>query len=239
MKMKNKYIKPLVFAVTIIFTIIFTLNYLQVDNSITEEDKIYIGKILQEKKVTFTSRPTRYEEEIELIMKIQNTVLEVAHDNIGIPYNSPREPKDLYLLKSGLCYDRSRSIEKISRYLGFKTRHISIYSTENTHSPFQSLITPKISSHAVTEVLTLKGWIVVDSNVYWISLDGQGNPVSIEQIQSKKNNRIISWAKPLPNDIYKKPFTFIYGLYSRHGRFYHPYNFVPDINYKELMQNIL
>jgi len=238
-QMKNKYIKSLVFSITTIFTIILTLNYLQVDNSITEEDKIYIGKILKDKKVTPPSKPISYEEEITLIINIQNSVLEVAHDNIGIPYNSPREPKDLYISKSGLCYDRSRSIEKISRYFGFQTRHISIYSTENTHSPFQSLITPKTSSHAVTEVLTLKGWIVVDSNVFWISLDGQGNPVSIEQIQSHNNNRIISWAKPLPNDIYKKPFTFIYGLYSRHGRFYHPYNFVPDMNYKELMQNIL
>lgn len=235
--MKNKHIKRLILAIAVIFTITLTLSYFQVDNAITEEDKIYIEKIMQDEKVTSPSGFISYEEEITLINNIQNSVFKIAHDNIGIPYNSPREPKDLYLAKSGLCYDRSRSIEKISRYFGFQTRHVSIYSTENTHSPFQSLITPKTSSHAVTEVLTLKGWIVVDSNDTWISLDKHGNPVSIEQIQSL-NNRIISWSKPLPNDIYKKPFTFIYGLYSRHGRFYHPYNFVPDINYKELMQNI-
>jgi hypothetical protein len=227
-----------VFLTTLILLTII-LSYHQVDNSLTKEDIEFTDKILQEMKVTPISNLRSYEKENKFIIEVQNAVLRLAPDNLGIPYNAQREPRDVYFAKSGLCYDRSRVIEKILRYSGFQTRHIAIYSTEQTHSSFQSLITPGISSHAVTEVLTKKGWLVVDSNDFWVSLDGQGNPVSIEQIQSDVGHRNISWAKLFPSGIYKKSFTFVYGLYSRHGRFYPPYNFIPDVNYKELIQNVL
>jgi hypothetical protein len=38
-------------------------------------------------------------------------------------------------------------------------------------------------------------------------------------------------------EIYGAPFTYVYGL-SRHGRFYPPYNAVPDVNWGELAQNL-
>lgn len=38
--------------------------------------------------------------------------------------------------------------------------------------------------------------------------------------------------------IYAEGFTFMYGLYSRHGMFYPPYDKVPDINIPEFSQNI-
>lgn len=215
------------------------LIYNQVDNSITTEDIEYIRLFLRDTNVITGSESRSYEEEIDIITMVQSAVLSIASGNIGIPYGAQREPKNVYSAKSGLCYDRSRVIEKILRYLHFQTRHISIYSTEKTHGSLLSLITPGVSSHAVTEVLTSKGWVVVDSNDSWISLDGQRNPISIKRIQSDVDSGSISWSKPIPNGIYKKPFTFVYGLYSRHGRFYPPYNFIPDINYKELMPNVL
>jgi len=217
----------------------FILIYNQVDNSLTIEDMEYIKLILQDTNVTTVSKRRSYEKEIDIITMVQSAVLRIAPGNIGIPYGAQREPKDVYSAKSGLCYDRSRVIEKILRYLSFQTRHISIYSTEKTHGSFLSLITPGVSSHAVTEVLTSEGWVVVDSNDSWISLDGQRNPISIKQIQSDVDPGSISWSQPIPNGIYKKPFAFVYGLYSRHGQFYPPYNFIPDINYRELVQNVL
>ena len=39
-------------------------------------------------------------------------------------------------------------------------------------------------------------------------------------------------------EIYSAPFTWVYGFYSRHGRFYPPYNAVPDVNWGELAQNL-
>ena len=213
------------------------LRFHAVDNSVTEEDKRYIAKILRGESVGTPSGKKRYEEEIAYIVRVQKAVLETASGQIGIPFDVPREPKQLYLAKSGLCYDRSRVIEKILRAAAFETRHISIFSTRKTDSALKSLITPGVASHAVTEVLTSKGWLVVDSNHLWLSLDREDRPVSIEQLHAL-GTAAIEWKEPVPTDIYEGPFTFVYGLYSRHGRFYPPYDPLPDVNYGELIQNL-
>jgi hypothetical protein len=44
--------------------------------------------------------------------------------------------------------------------------------------------------------------------------------------------------KALLPEIDGAPFTWIYSLYSRHGRFYPPYDPVPDVNWAELAQNL-
>jgi len=63
---------------------------------------------------------------------------------------------------------------------------------------------------------------------------------SIEKIQNDVEHSIpIRWGMESPPIIYAKPFTFVYGLYSRHGYFYPPYNVIPDVNYGELLQNVL
>ena len=217
--------------------IIIVLYYNSVDNSLTDEDKEYIPKYLTTTSARLKQSPT-YQEELEFILSVQNTVLNVAQENEGIPYRQKREPKELIEARSGLCYDRSRVIEKILNYAGFKTRHISIYSKSKTDSTVWSLISPGVSSHAVTEVLTKNGWLVVDSNNRWISIDINKQPISIQDIMlSTKNAKHIKWFQPPPSDIYKLPFTYVYGLYSRHGKFYPPYNFIPDINYYEFIQN--
>lgn len=223
-----------------------TLNYHAVDNSLSAEDRQYIPKYLQG-IAPLPEQPT-YMDELAFIMSVQHSVLGIAPLDEGIPLGQPREPMDLYLQKKGLCFDRSRVLEKILRYAGFKTRHVAIYSTKETHSAIKSLLTPQIESHAVTEVLTKKGWLVVEAYLTaWASIDKNHNPVSLREMQSFANRgkgRIgpIAWdTKPHPSvlNIYENPFTAIYGLYSRHGYFYPPYDFIPDINYAELMQNWL
>lgn len=237
MKVNKRSIKFSTLAIIIILLVLF-LSYNEVDNSITEEDKVFITKYLENISPLNSNR--RYKEELEFITKAQSSVFKVAPYNEGIPFNAEREPKDVYLASKGLCYDRSRVIEKILAFSGFDTRHISLYSTKNTNSPFRSLSTPNISSHAITEVLTQRGWLVVDSNDQWLSIDTQGNPVSIAKIKlSTEGSGEISWRQKAPTRIYKEPFVFIYGLYSRHGKFYPPYTFIPDVNYKELIQNFL
>jgi hypothetical protein len=171
-------------------------------------------------------------------------VLSKAAHNSALPIATKREPKDLLTAKAGLCCDRSRAIEKILRYVGFETDlkpGISPFTQQKkTGSFLKSLTTPGVASHPVTEVLTQKGWLVVDSNYRWVSLDSNNKPVTISQIQliaAGSNN--ISWNQEPPNKKYIHPFTYIYGLYSRHGKFFPPYNFIPDVNYQELAQNFL
>ncbi len=226
-------------SIGVVFICIATvLHYNAVDNSLSEDDMYFIPIYLNN-VAPLPEKPT-YMDELEYIIAVQRSVLDAAPNGDGLPFNQKREPKELYEAKTGLCFDRSRVIEKILRYSGFNTRHVSIYSKgEEVFSALKALITPSISSHAITEVLTRNGWLIVDSNALWISIDTNKQPISIASIQSNVENSIpINWGIEPPTDIYVYPFTFIYGLYSRHGKFYPPYNFIPDIHYGELFQNM-
>jgi len=208
-----------------------------VDNGLTQEDRAYIPSYL----AGIAPLPNRasYEDEIHFIVAVQNAVLTVAPLDKGLPFDQQREPKALYLAQQRLCFDRGRVNEKILRYAGFETRHIALYSTKETHSGLRSLITPGIDSHAVTEVLTQKGWLVVDSNHRWVSLDSNSRPLSMAMIQlAQQQGTTLEWRTAVPSTLYVQPFIFIYGLYSRHCRFYPPYNAIPDVHYGELIDNL-
>ena len=242
---KTSKFKISVILITTLFLLAGIFVYNQVDNSITEEDIIYINKFLDTGNITYISPEASYEDEIDYIIRVQKVVLEVArfdYTYVGIPLNQPREPKDLYLKKIGLCSDRSRTLEKILRRSGLQTRHINFYATKGTAHKLKSLVVPQIDSHSVSEVLTQKGWLVVDSNDPWISLDKQALPVSIKKIQLDTESQNIEWHpkySPHMDRMYKNPFVVVYGLYSRHGRFYPPFNFVPDIHWPEFAYNAL
>ena len=228
--------KKYIFILLSFILLSFILFISRVDNSITNEDKEYIKIFigLEKKSPSLLS----YTEQLELIKLIQKSVLTVAAPNIGIEKRKTREPKDLYLKKAGLCFDRSRVIEKILRYYGFKTRHISIYSTKETGSILKSLVTPGIKSHALSEVKTSKGWLVIDSNEEWVALDNKNQPISISEIIKNKKNIKARLLNDFPSFIFDENFFVIYGLYSRHGMYYPPFNIIPDINYSEFLYNL-
>ncbi len=214
-----------------------TLYAHRVDNSLSKEDKRYIPKYLGGMAL-LPEAPT-YAEELNFIVSAQSSVLNVAPKNEGLPLDQKREPRELYIAKTGLCYDRSRVIEKILMYAGFKTRHVALYSKKGSESTAALLATPDTDSHSITEVLTGQGWLVVDSNAPWVSTDKNLRPVSIKDIQSAADtSHPIQWSMQPAPKIYGEPFIFMYGLYSRHGRFHPPYDFIPDINYGEFLQNM-
>ena len=222
----------------LILTTALLLSYHEVDNSLTHEDRQYIPLYLSD--IAPLPENPSYLDELNFIIAVQLSVLKRAPRNEGLPLGQKREPKELYIAKSGWCYDRSRVIEKILRFSGFETRHIAIYSTEKTGSTIGSLMTPGVSSHAVTEVSTRNGWLIVDSNAAWISTDKNNQPLPIDRIGRSIENAVpIDWQKEPPADIYTRPFAYVFGLYSRHGLFYPPYNAIPDINYGEFLQNFI
>jgi hypothetical protein len=48
----------------------------------------------------------------------------------------------------------------------------------------------------------------------------------------------LDWARKRNGlSLYERPMVAVYGLYSRHGRFFPPYNALPDVNYRALTQN--
>ncbi len=185
---------------------------------------------------------TTFEGQVSAILAVQDAVLDmtVAPTDIGIPFDTTREPGDLLIHKVEQCFDRSRSIEKILGSLGLETRHIAVYSTAETGSVLISLLTPQISSHAVTEVKTAKGWMLIDSNARWIGLTEDGLVKSIEDLQSL-DHRVVRWSSrnlAKMNEIFSKDFTYVIGLYSRHGRFFPPYSPIPDYNIRHLLTGL-
>ncbi|HSK40999.1 MAG TPA: hypothetical protein VK943_14620, partial [Arenibaculum sp.] len=170
---------------------VFVSNNVPVDP--TNEDRAAALSILpSENRPSMNKAERGFDKEVALIRKVQDAVLSVAPDDKGIELGRPREVGDLLGLGYGLCYDRSRAIEKILKMYGMATRHAAIYSTAETGSALVSLMTPQVPSHAVSEVLTSRGWMVVDSNSRWIGLTSDGTPVALDELSKRKG--MGSWA---------------------------------------------
>lgn len=225
-------------AITVLLTILLLLYNLEFDDSITYEDIKYSNLITTNFSIDTTTRFRSYADEVVFIKQIQNAVNRFSIIGDGIPMCHERNIKDLYTTKMGLCYDKSHVIEKILRVYGFDTRHISIYYYENLIQLIFAVINPYTQSHAVSEVKTRKGWILVDSLSEIIGLDSNNDPISLgklrEMIERGAANEDIA-----SNINYDKKFIFFYGIYSRNGKLYPPYNSIPDFRFCELKYNFL
>jgi hypothetical protein len=208
----------------------------------TTEDRRYIALMLEEAGAgtVLERHPSGFAEQVAAILAVQRAVLAASPGTNEIPLGSRREPADLYRARFGNCFDRSRAIEKALEAIGLPTRHANVYSTAENGSALLALVTPGIESHAVTEVLTDRGWLVVDPLQPWIGLDAEGRPVSLEGLQERIFDPP-AWSdqvKARPNPIFEKSFTYVIGLYSRHGRFFPPMTPVPDVNWPDLIRNL-
>ena len=229
--------KKFAIFLSIVISISIILHLNSVSKNLSIEDYEYIPLFIQ--NIDQISNEASFDDELEFISSIQRLTFDFAPNAGSIDINNAREPKDIYFAQVAGCADRSRLIEKILIFNNFKTRHVSIYSKTKTNSSIKSLLTRQNYSHALTEVLTQQGWMIVGSNFPWLGLDNENNPISIKQLkESIDNSSDIEWIKSPDEIIFKEPFVYVYGLYSRHGRFYPPYNFIPDINYHEFFQNI-
>ena len=180
-------------------------------------------------------------EQAKIVSEVQAAVLAIAPKTDPIDFDRGREPQDLLELRYGLCFDRSRVIEKILSYVGLEARHVSIYSLRNAKNAIDALITVRTPSHAITEVRTQKGWMAVDPDIPWIGLTDHLDVISVRTLQKDGGKKKYSWnalAQRDLNDIFESDFVYVTGLFSRHGRFYAPYNRIPDINYPQFLANI-
>jgi hypothetical protein len=171
-----------------------------------------------------------FDQQIRLIKGVQSSVLAVAPIGEPIPEFQSREPEDLIRNQSGLCYDRSRTLDKLYAWLGFEARHVYILYlkhpvTGEVLSPLKALFTYGTETHAVTEVKTHKGWMVVDSNSKWVSLTRNGTPMHAGDIYGR-----VADFDDLP-DYFNRPYIAIRGMYSRRGQFYRPYIPYPELNW--------
>ena len=216
---------------------VFSLFYAAaVTNKITDEDRKYIGKILGD--VRSSGPDSSYDEQIEFIKHVQLSVIEASPIPEAIPFNTRRGPKELYQSRKGICFDRSRVIEMALRDRGFEVRHIFILSTKDSNFLI-SLATPDTYSHAISEVRTSRGWLAIGSNTPWQALAKDGTPHSITDLKRHVDGQAhIDWLNE-PTPIYSEiaPWRIVYGLHSRHGKFYEPYLPVPDVQLGEFCDN--
>ena len=113
------------FAVAILIAVMFVLLFgwaTNVPAAVTEEDEATFRSL----GFSPPTRPLTYVEEIELIKRLHSFVIDRFPHAPGIPEYRSREPKDLEIAGRGLCFDRSRYIEKLLAFHGFKTRHVFV-----------------------------------------------------------------------------------------------------------------
>ena len=168
-----------------------------VSTEVTDADATAIRTIVG----PLPARNGTFERDLYIIRSVQYAVLSAAPHGDGIPFGRTREPADLLVAGTGMCYDRSRAIEKALRLSGFEARHVFLWRRGH-------------GSHAASDVLTVDGWVRVDSNEAWVSVDG-----------------------PPPNPIHGG--IAIIGLYSQHGQFYPPFAPIPDVSWRELVGNVV
>ena len=192
-----------------------------VPTRLTAEDIVVFENDLDLKNLP---RPQSFEDEIHTIRLIQARVFAKAPFRTGIPDYEPREPSDLMKYKRGLCFDRSRTLDKAFTYMGFKTRHVYLLYRKD-RSLLKSLFRRGHPSHAVTEVKTSRGWLYVDSNKPWIAVTRNGEPHGAGGIWKHFDE-----FDGAPEYV-RGPWWAIRGLYSRKGVHYAPYFPLPQFNW--------
>lgn len=216
-----------VFALSFLFCLAI---YTNISVSLTPQDKL----VFHELGITPLKPNHHFADEIETVKSVQKKLLSIAPFSIqkGIPDRQEREPIDLLKLRHGLCYDRSRSIDKALQYVGLPTRHVFILYRQN--EPFLlTLARPGTASHAVTEVKTSRGWMLVDSNSHWISMTRDSSAVRADQIYLRKDE-----FDEIPESM-TTPYYVIRGLYSRTGLKYPPYIYFPDIAWGDFVSALM
>ena len=70
-----------------------------------------------------------------------------------------------------------------------------------------------------------------------VDIDWKKSPLDVITTDTQFTHPHLKGIQTEQLTIYTNFFVAVYGLYSRHGRFYPPYNLIPDINYGEFIQN--
>ena len=224
--------------------------------TLSKEDEAFIKTLSGEWRLpdNTDSIHASFKNEIAFVTALQNNVLqEIAHKEIPLEYFG-----DLHFYfteKKGYCYDRAVLLEKFLKYNGFSFRHLYLYFGEENQTPaFSSLFKKGLASHALLEVKTKKGWMVIGTNANWIGLSDKEEVLDVAQLRKRinQNNLVLRTGATVGTCFWKEKgghFRYLYGVYSRHGQFFsHPkggesaslfsIHFLPDYNFSMLLDNI-
>jgi hypothetical protein len=239
MKLRFKILSALFLGMAVMIGLI---GLSHVSENITPEDEIFIRKIIG---TDTTPAPEDFEAQIQLILKLQEAVFGAAPEEKPILRGYLREPKNLYETGYGYCGDRARTLLKALRLHGFNARFAALFAVEPGRHKWETFLTVSDAhnaiSHALVEVETAKGWMVIDTRNHWIALTANQQPISLHGLQNGEYGQY-KWStlsKEDPWPLLKSPYYVVYGLYSRHGQFYPPFiKYLPDINWQSFMLNL-
>jgi hypothetical protein len=228
--------------------------------TVTDEDRTYINRFLQEWKIPANkdSIHASFESEVAFISRVQDSVIKrVEHDPKFVYQNNQVGTVSLYhSIQKGSCYDRAILMEKIFTEYGFNFRHMYLfYSGDSTNTKLTDFFRIGLASHAIFEIKTKKGWMVVGVNGNWLGINKNNEPMTLNQVRDNlKIDRDSAHKKPTIGinfyETFVRPYDFkiIYGVYSRHGEFLHSPmenflnhigipSFIPDYNLRMLLYN--
>ena len=225
----------------------------------TPEDEKYLQAYLDNWGIAANAATVRgnFADEITLINRIQDSVINnIRGNNKPIPKEKVGSVRYYFEEKTGACYDRALLMEKLFARLGFQTRHVFIFFRGGGNTTRTvDILRKKLLSHALMEIKTSKGWMVLDTQNAWMGIHENGDPLTLGDLRNLwrtgKNWDIVDHTK-IPahlSTIYQKGnFKFLYGLYSRHGGFLPHQNWVnqirkwgipiPDYNLTQVLMNL-
>ncbi len=143
---KIPFIKAVYLSVAFLFVAFVLLAIsTNVPTDLTQDDLA----VFKDLGLNTPSASLTFEAELLELAHLQKETFRHAPFGIGIPPGQSREPLDLIRAGQGLCYDRSRTIDKAATFLGFQARHVFLLYKQD--KSFLSAITSRRqNSHAVT-----------------------------------------------------------------------------------------
>ena len=226
--------------------------------TVTKTDRAYIDSFLTEWKIPADSDSIHasFDREVAFVSRVQDSIVK----NFSGAFH-PQEKVghvDFYFRnRAGVCYDKAILMEKMFTSYGFSIRHMYIYfRTDSMPTQKTDFFKRGLTSHAMLEVKTKKGWMVVAINGNWLGIDPQDNPLTIHDVRDQLKADNLKLKKPNYYGAYffepfRIPSNFLitYGIYSRHGQFLRngpiekPLNSIgiksklPDYNLRMLLYN--
>lgn len=206
-----------------------------------EEDGVALSKQVKNFGIAKKEGNTTFEREIDLIIGAMDKVNSYLNNGRPSEFVTNLDLDQIIKSKSSQCYHKARLVGAILSFEGFKVRNVYLILRPFYKFKWLNLFLRNLQSHSLIEVNTKKGWVVVDPYLDWISLDSDGNPISIKLIREFGfgNFKWKHQVKPEGLFVYNK-FDYIFGLFSRHGQFFKPEIWgVPDINWPVFIINFI
>ena len=203
-----------------------------VDTAVTDDDRVVIAGLEVDEQCRDIDG---FDAELKCVAAVQNSVFErfpSTKDAFQKGITGHRA-RDYAERGYGSCYDRATLIEQALRHYDFEVRRVALY--ERQDRPWNYL-KPGIRSHALSEVTTSRGDMVIESVEPMIGVDEDHDVYAIADVREGLHGGEIddqTFGVDVPENFFDGDFVYAYGVYSRHGYFFEPHIPVPEVDWRQ------